>query len=164
MLCQFCKAKDATVHVTEIADNKVKKVDACEGCAKEKSYNDPTAFSLADHLLGLGAAQKMEEASEAAGTVSCDHCGYTQADFKKSGRLGCAHCYAVFSEGLDSVLKTMHKDTRHRGKVPVAFLKATAGAQLVARLSKELQTAISKEDFEAAARLRDEIKAARTTA
>ena len=84
MVCQFCKTKEATVHVTEIADNKVKKVDACATCAKEKNYNDPAAFAIADHLLGLGAAQKMEEASEAVGALSCDQCGYTQADFKKS--------------------------------------------------------------------------------
>ena len=57
MVCQFCKSKEATVHVTEIADNKVKKVDACAACAKEKNYNDPAAFAIADHLLGLGASQ-----------------------------------------------------------------------------------------------------------
>lgn len=164
MVCQFCKAKEATVHVTEIADNKVKKVDACAACAKEKHYNDPTAFAIADHLLGLGASQKMEEAAEAVGTVACDQCGYTQADFKKSGRLGCARCYEIFSDGLDSVLKTMHKDIRHRGKVPAAIQKAVSGAQVLARLSKELQSAISKEDFETAARLRDEIKALKTAA
>jgi protein arginine kinase activator len=164
MLCQFCKLKEATVHVTEIADNKVKKVDACAACAKEKNYNDPTAFALADHLLGLGASQKMEEASEAVGAVSCDQCGYTQADFKKSGRLGCARCYEVFSEGLDSVLKTMHKDVRHRGKVPAALQRVLESSQLLNRLSKELQDAIQREDFETAARLRDEIKAAKAVA
>lgn len=164
MLCQFCKVKEATVHVTEIADNKVKKVDACAACAKEKNYNDPTAFALADHLLGLGASQKMEEAAEAVGTLSCDQCGYTQADFKKSGRLGCARCYEVFSDGLDSVLKTMHKDTRHRGKVPASIQKVLSTSQLMQRLARELQEAIGREDFENAARIRDEIKAAKATA
>lgn len=159
MVCQFCKTKEATVHVTEIADNKVKKVDACAACAKEKNYNDPAAFAIADHLLGLGAAQKMEEASEAVGVLSCDQCGYTQADFKKSGRLGCARCYDIFCEGLDSVLKTMHKDIRHRGKVPVAAQRAAAGVQTLQRLNRDLQKAIAREDFETAARLRDEIKA-----
>ena len=159
MVCQFCKLKEATVHVTEIADNKVKKVDDCAACAKEKNYNDPAAFAIADHLLGLGAAQKMEEASEAVGTLSCDQCGYTQADFKKSGRLGCAHCYDIFSDGLDSVLKTMHKDIRHRGKVPAGMQSALAGAHRLQSLNRDLQVAIAQEDFESAARLRDEIKA-----
>lgn len=158
MVCQFCKSKEATVHVTEIADNKVKKVDACAACAKEKNYNDPAAFAIADHLLGLGAAQKMEEVSEAVGALSCDQCGYTQADFKKSGRLGCARCYDIFCDGLDSVLKTMHKDIRHRGKVPVGARRAASGAQTLQRLNRDLQKAIAQEDFETAARLRDEIK------
>jgi protein arginine kinase activator len=161
MMCQFCKTKDATVHVTEIADQKVKKVDACAACAKEKNYDDPTAFALADHLLGLGASQKMEEAAEAIGTLSCSQCGYTQADFKKSGRLGCAHCYEVFAEGLDSVLKTMHKDTQHRGKMPAGVQKTNQSVRILERLSKELQKAIQKEDFETAARIRDEIKVAK---
>ena len=163
MVCQFCKLKEASVHVTEIADNKVKKVDACAACAKEKNYNDPAAFAIADHLLGLGAAQKMEEASEAVGARSCDQCGYTQADFKKSGRLGCAHCYDIFSDGLDSVLKTMHKDIRHRGKVPAgmqsAMQSALEGAHRLQSLNRALQAAIAQEDFESAAQWRDAIKA-----
>ena len=49
-------------------ENEVKKVDLCEACAKEKGVNDPTGFSIADLLLGLGASQKMEEANAAAGS------------------------------------------------------------------------------------------------
>ena len=164
MQCQFCKKAPAKVHYTQIVANEVKKVDLCEACAKEKGVDDPTGFSFADVLLGLGASQKMEEASEAVGALSCDQCGYTQADFKKSGRLGCARCYEVFSDGLDSVLKTMHKDIRHRGKVPAALQKSLRSTQLLTRLSKELQEAIQREDFETAARLRDEIKAAKAAA
>jgi protein arginine kinase activator len=62
MQCQVCKKSPATVHLTQIIENQVKKVDLCEACAKEKGVNDPTGFSLADLLLGLGASQKMEEA------------------------------------------------------------------------------------------------------
>jgi protein arginine kinase activator len=164
MECQICKQKEARVHLTQIVDNEVKKVDLCESCAKEKGVNDPTGFSLADLLLGLGASQKMEEASEAVGSErACPQCGYTQADFKKSGRLGCAECYEVFSDGLDSVLKTMHKDIRHRGKMPPEVRKATDAAARLKRLDRDLKAAIEREDFETAARLRDEIKAAKAT-
>src|SRR6185436_3124282 len=47
MVCQFCKQKEATVHLTQIVENEVKKVDLCEACAKEKGVNDPSGFSLA---------------------------------------------------------------------------------------------------------------------
>lgn len=163
MVCQFCKQKEATVHLTQIVDNQVKKVDLCEGCAKQKGANDPTAFSLADLLLGLGASQEMEQASEARGTeLQCPTCGFTQADFKKSGRLGCSECYSVFAEGLEGMLKGMHKGTQHRGKVPAGVQQAADREAALDRLQKELKAAIAKEDFEQAARLRDEIKAQKT--
>ena len=102
MLCCVCKEKEATVHLTQIAGDKMQKVDLCEECAKQKGVNDPAGFSLADLLLGLGASQEMEQA--AGGTeVKCPACGFTQADFKKAGRLGCAQCYQTFAEGLEQL-------------------------------------------------------------
>src|SRR6266540_2181483 len=103
MLCCVCKEKEATVHLTQIASDKMQKV-----------VNDPAGFSLADLLLGLGASQEMENA--AGSEVKCPACGFTQADFKKAGRLGCAECYKTFDEGLEQLLKSMHKGTRHKGK------------------------------------------------
>jgi protein arginine kinase activator len=94
MLCNFCKKNEAKVHLTQIVDNKMQKVDLCEACSKEKGVSDPTGFSLADLLLGLGAAQEMEKASGGA-ELKCPHCGFTQADFKKAGRLGCSECYTA---------------------------------------------------------------------
>ena len=56
MLCGICKEKQATVHLTQVAGDKMQKVDLCEECAKVKGVNDPTGFSLADLLLGLSAS------------------------------------------------------------------------------------------------------------
>ena len=67
--------------------------------------------------LGLGASQEIEQAGGGA-EVKCPRCGFTQADFKKAGRLGCPECYKTFAEPLEGLLKTMHKGTRHVGKVP----------------------------------------------
>jgi len=162
MQCQFCKKSPATVHLTQIVEAEVKKVDLCEACAKEKGVNDPTGFSIADLLLGLGAPQKMEEASAAAGSeVSCPSCGFSQADFKKTGRLGCARCYEVFAEGLEAVLKSMHKGTQHKGKVPPLLRRAADAEAHLGRLEADLKAAIAREDFESAAALRDEIKQVR---
>lgn len=163
MVCQFCKQKEATVHLTQIVENQVKKVDLCEACAKQKGVNDPTGFALADLLLGLGASQEMEQAAEAqGGDIKCPQCGYTHADFKKSGRLGCAACYEVFAEGLDALLKGMHKGVDHRGKVPPRLREVLDLRARLGRLQSELDAAVAREDFESAARLRDEIKATRT--
>ena len=158
MLCDICKKNVATVHLTQMVEGKTKKVDLCEACSKEKGVDDPTGFSLADLLLGLGAAQEIEQAS-AGGEIKCPHCGFTQADFKKAGRLGCSECYKVFAEGLESLLKTMHKGTKHVGKVPPVFRQTQDLADKLKSLQKKLEKAIANEDFETAATLRDEVKA-----
>lgn len=160
MLCDICKKNVATVHLTQMVEGKTKKVDLCEACSKEKGVDDPTGFSLADLLLGLGAAQEIEQAS-AGGEIRCPHCGFTQADFKKAGRLGCSECYKVFAEGLESLLKTMHKGTKHLGKVPQVYRQTQDLSDKLKSLQKKLEKAIANEDFETAATLRDEVKALR---
>ena len=157
MLCSICKEREATVHLTNIAGDKMQKVDLCEECAKSKGMNDPTAFSLADQLFGLGAALEIEQAG--GGTaLKCPACGFTQADFKKAGRLGCPECYTTFAEPLEGLLKTMHKGTRHVGKVPESLRQNRDLSDRLKLLQKKLGKAIDREDFEEAAILRDEIK------
>src|SRR5208283_3652123 len=158
MLCSACKEKPATVHLTQIVGDKMQKLDLCEECAKTKGVSDPTSFNLADAdvLFGLGASQEIEHTT---GTeTKCPRCGFTQADFKKSGRLGCPECYKTFAEGLEGLLKTMHKSTRHAGKVPEALRASREQADRLKSLQKKLDKAIKEEDFEQAAHLRDEIK------
>jgi protein arginine kinase activator len=159
MMCCVCKEKEATVHYTQIAGDKIQKVDLCEACAKSKGVNDPMGFSLADLLLGLGASQEIEQAGGGS-ELKCPRCGFTQADFKKAGRLGCPECYLTFSEALGGLLKTMHKGTRHVGKVPEALRQSRDLSEHMKELQAKLNKAIAAEDFEEAALLRDEIKQA----
>lgn len=157
MLCCICKEKEAKVHLTQIVGEKMQKVDLCEECAKHKGVNDPAGFSLADLLLGLGASQEMEQATGGP-EVKCPHCGFTQADFKKAGRLGCAECYVTFAEGLEGLLKSMHKGIKHIGKVPTALQQTRDFSEKLKTLQKRLDKAVAEEDFEQAAVVRDEIK------
>ena len=160
MLCCVCKEKEAKVHLTQIVGEKMQKVDLCEQCAAQKGVNDPQGFSLADLLLGLGASQEMEQATGGQ-EVKCPNCGFTQADFKKAGRLGCSECYVTFSEGLDSLLKTMHKGTKHTGKVPQCLQQSRDLSEKIRALERKLAKAVADEDFEQAAAMRDEIKTTR---
>src|ERR1051325_2924832 len=99
MLCCVCKEKEATVHLTQIAGDKMQKVDLCEECAKQTGVNGAAGFSVADLLLGLGASQEMEQAS-GGGETKCPHCGFTQAAFKKARPVGCAEWYKTIAERL----------------------------------------------------------------
>jgi protein arginine kinase activator len=160
MLCSICKEKTATVHLTQIVGDKMQKMDLCEDCAKAKGINDPTGFGLADLdlMLGLGASQQIEQSAGGV-ELKCPRCGFTQADFKKSGRLGCPECYQTFAEGLGGLLKTMHKGTRHAGKTPEALRSSRDLSDRMKTLQNKLAKAIKDENFEQAAALRDEIKA-----
>jgi protein arginine kinase activator len=156
MLCDVCKCNDATVFLTQIVEGKMQKVNLCDGCSKEKGVQDPTGFALADLLLGIGAAEEIEKGG--ASTQKCPICGYTQADFKKTGRLGCSSCYETFGEGLSSLLKAMHKGTEHVGKVPERALRALELSDRMRALTENLQKAVEEENYETAASLRDQIK------
>ncbi len=155
MNCDACKQKNATVFLTQIVDGKMQKVNLCEACSKEKGVTDPTGFALADLLLGLGASQEMEKSSTG---MRCPVCGFSQADFKKTGRFGCSNCYDIFGDGLESMLKNMHKDTEHKGKVPARLLKAKLREEEMKTIQRDLRKAISEEKYEAAAELRDRLK------
>ena len=158
MQCCVCKEREAKVHLTQIVGDKMQKVDLCEECAKQKGVNDPAGFSLADLLLGLGASQEMEQAAGSS-DLKCPHCGFTHADFKKAGRLGCSECYVTFAEGLEGLLKSMHKGTKHTGKVPPSLQQTRDLSDKLKSLQKKLDKAVAEEDFEQAAQVRDEIKA-----
>ena len=161
MLCCICKEREATVHLTQIAGEKVQKVDLCEQCAKAKGVDNPTSFAFADMVLGLGASHEMEKAAGSK-EQACPVCGFTQADFKKTGRLGCPDCYSHFGEGLETLLKTMHKGLRHTGKVPKRLGKVLDVSDRLKTLQHELNKAIEGEKFERAAELRDEIRSIAT--
>jgi len=155
MVCDVCKTNQATVFLTQIVDGKMQKVNLCESCSKEKGVTDPTGFALADLLLGLGAAQEIEKSGN---LQKCPACGFSQADFKKTGRLGCALCYDTFSEGLNSLLKAMHKGTSHVGKIPARLAESMQYDATMKSLQKELDKAVGQENYETAADIRDQIK------
>jgi protein arginine kinase activator len=155
MLCDVCKCNDATVFLTQIQDGKMQKVNLCEACSKEKGVEDPKSFALADLLLGIGAAEEIEKGGS---SQKCPVCGFSQADFKKTGRLGCSECYVTFAEGLTSLLKAMHKGTEHVGKLPERAQRSIALSYRMRALTENLQKAVADENYETAASLRDQIK------
>jgi protein arginine kinase activator len=96
--------------------------------------------------------------------ATCDTCGITWAEFRQTGLFGCEGDYQLFEKDLTPLLQRAHEGaTHHVGKVPAR--RGASGVPMkkrsdVSRLRKELQRAVDAEDYEAAARLRDQIKEA----
>jgi protein arginine kinase activator len=161
--CDLC-GKPATVHLTQIVNSKMHKVDLCEACAQAKGVTDPGGFSLADLLLKASLNPEAVGGGAAAGGSVCPDCGFTPNDFKKHGRFGCPRCYRTFEGMVGPMLDNMHKGTRHAGKVPVKAIERRTLLQRVAELEAGLSEAIKAERYEDAARLRDELAEARRQA
>ncbi len=160
MLCDICGKNPATVHLTEIIDEAMNELHLCEECAHQKSAQMEQQFGLSDLLAGMVEVAKpgKEKEIEAATRVKCASCGLTYADFKKIGRLGCGECYSSFRKYLTPLLKRIHGSNLHVGKSPLKVAKVLKKRIDLQELRNRLQEAIEKEEFEEAAKIRDQLK------
>jgi protein arginine kinase activator len=158
MKCDICDNK-ATVFLTQIVDGEMKKVNLCHACAEKNQVSDPTSFGLTDLFPESGT---MEKILDITGDLRCPECGFTRENLQKTARFGCPACYQTFRTGLEMNLPAMHRNaTRHMGKVPRRLARRLL-IQRAEQFKKDLDTAIEKENFEEAARLRDQIRACET--
>ena len=159
MLCEQCNENEATVHLTQVIDGQVKKLHLCEDCAAESGFEVEGAMSVTDILLGMGGESAPASPKPVADFErSCPKCHMRKSDFKKTGQFGCPACYDSFSEELVPLLRAMHRGDRHVGKVPEREgLRVRMSAEL-ARLRGLLDAAVNQENFEDAAKLRDQIR------
>jgi protein arginine kinase activator len=160
MHCQICNKNPATLHFTEIQENRSSELHVCQACAQEKGLTpqvNPKSFSVSELVAKMFDDMATGE-EEKIGPVQCPSCGMQYTAFKDTGRLGCAECYVTFQAKLRPLLRRIHGSTRHTGKHPSADGEAVARTRQMQRLQDELQRAIEREDFERAAALRDQIR------
>ena len=132
----------------------------CSACAAEHS----SGISFDNFFLGVVNSffkdiGKLQEAPASHDIYKCDSCGLTYDDFRKYGRLGCASCYLAFRSQLSAIFANVQGSSEHRGKLPQRTGSDLLHEKRIQSLKSELSKAIEKEEFEAAARIRDEIKA-----
>jgi len=161
MLCEKCQQRNATVHYTEIINGQKREMHLCEQCAREEhigGFSFSPQWGIHHFLAGLMGS----EAGRALmpGTqLQCRACGLSEREFRRTGLLGCAECYEQMAPRLEPLLRRIHGTVRHTGKVPGRIGGRAKLRRDLQRLRQELQTAVSQERFEAAAELRDKIRA-----
>lgn len=158
MLCQNCRKQEATTHVKRIVNGETAEFHLCADCARSLGIDDAFSdfgFGFSDMLssffepMGVGALNSV---------MRCEKCGSSFNDIVKSGRLGCANCYKTFYDKLMPSLERIHGRTRHEGKIANGS-PVQKKIDKAAELKKQLDAAVEKQDYETAAKLRDEIKA-----
>ena len=151
MLCEICKENQATVHFKQVCNGDVKEMAICVECARKSGFDVHSPVAVTDLLFGIGFGEAVEESADER---ACPACHMRPSDFRKNSRLGCPDCYDSFCDELQPMLREMHKNLKHRGKVP-------AGERVSldrTKLERELARAVADQNFEEAAVLRDRLK------
>jgi len=160
MKCEFCNDKDATIHLTQVVNGSIKKLNICQVCAEINGIDLNSPISITDVLMGIDKQWKRGAGSAAAGEydLACSRCQMTRAEFKKQARLGCPECYQAFLAELNTITQAMHHSRQHVGKIPARQGKEVKVSSQIANLKREIDQAINKEEYEKAATLRDEMR------
>lgn len=163
--CHKCGKHSATVKMVRIVDGEAHTLYLCRDCASELSPFQQQGFSLQEAIEKVleQLVQKqggVDEASEEEGSgPRCSACGTTIGTYRKSFLLGCPQCYTAFGAVLDPQLRKLHGSTHHVGRAPeMTRHPARTADPSIADLKKELAQAVSNEDFEKAAKIRDRIR------
>lgn len=183
MLCQICQKNPASVHLTEITHFPVEpppggepviapsngdaetagdspvfeEKHICDTCAQREKV----PFSAVSTNKGLAFIQLIQETAKRARaekSIACPECGMSLAEFRNTGRLGCPRDYDVFKEHVTPLLLRIHNATSHRGRLPGQDPEELERQHHLSTLREQLDQAIRAEQYESAARLRDEIQ------
>lgn len=157
MKCDRCQQNEATIHDYKHGTGEIQsEVHLCEECAREigvlgvpfKSVNELLQQTLTQSSVSRRASRKRE----------CPECGLTWNDFRKAGLLGCPTCYETFEDQLGNLIERAHGGaTHHVGKAPKRSTDSTERDNRIQAIRKQLAQALSAEQYERAAKLRDEL-------
>ena len=89
--------------------------------------------------------------------ITCNFCNTSFDEYKKTGKLGCGKCYSTFRKQLKPIIEGIYGYSEHIGKFPKNEFKDTEIVKTVEQLKEKLNMAIQEEEYEQAAKLRDEI-------
>ncbi|MBQ5883541.1 MAG: UvrB/UvrC motif-containing protein [Clostridia bacterium] len=156
MLCQNCQKNEANMHMKRIINGSAAEVHLCTDCARSLGYGESFTLGFSDLFSDL--LSRTEKSLSGNSVLRCSLCGKSFNDIAESGRVGCAECYVTFFDKLLPTLRKIHGKTTHQGKTPLSFTEAKNNYEPdINELKLALKAAIEREDFELAAKLRDEI-------
>ncbi len=156
MLCEECGKNQAEVLMTTVVNGQSATRHLCRECLKKYQAGDLQAL-LAAILSAM--AGKLQEPDEETPDIICPKCGETYAEFQKTGMLGCAECYQAFRKELAPVITRVQGRSQHAGRRPPVSEEEQARQTKMEELRSLMEAAVAEENFEEAARLRDELRA-----
>lgn len=155
LVCDVCHKERATVHITDLQGETAVQRHLCKDCArKQKECPELDNAEMYAQLL----SQVIPELKELSNRI-CPACKLSYLTFRHTGRVGCGQCYEAFDNALEGIVQGVHGSKQHVGKMPPTADRDSALANRIRTLEEGLREAVAREEYERAARLRDEIKA-----
>ncbi len=169
MLCDDCKKNEARVHFVVMNKDTTTEMNLCRDCAarysKAMAAMSGGDYSVNDFIKGVirhmpaPSEQVEEEQTTDDETVFiCPNCAMSFRDFAKQAKIGCSVCYETFREELTPLLRRLHGAGKHRGKIPKRAGGTLELRQRIENLRALQERAVEKEEYEKAAKYRDEIR------
>ncbi len=162
MLCQNCGKNEANTHIKQVINGDTAEMHLCSECANHLGYSDMFSgfdFGFSDFFGGL--LNDVTSSRKLGDVKRCEKCGSSFNDIVREGRVGCAQCYETFYDRLKPSLQRIHGKANHSGKISRSTLEKPAEKtpeEKIEALQLQMDEAVSKQDFEQAAKIRDEIK------
>lgn len=160
-VCQRCQEKPAAVHFSKVINGEKSDRFLCEECAREEgafSFMVGPKFTVQQVLGGLIGQGGFPGNRTLVDSPTCPECGYRFTQFAETGRLGCDHCYEAFQDELSPLVLRLHGRVQHRGKFPARGASQLSAKRELEQLREAMGLAVKREDFEAAAQIRDKIR------
>lgn len=163
MLCQNCGKNEATTHIKQIINGDMAESHLCSDCASHLGYKDVfSGFGLNLSEFFGGLLGDMTPSISGGKALRCAKCGSSFNDIARDGRVGCAECYRTFYDKLLPSIQRIHGKIKHSGKASAGApeaVKVETVEDKIEKLKAAMNEAVQKQEFEEAAKLRDEIKA-----
>ncbi|NYB76057.1 UvrB/UvrC motif-containing protein [Sedimentibacter hydroxybenzoicus DSM 7310] len=156
MLCNECGKNEARVHVTQIINGNKTESHLCEECAKKNQSVLNSNFSMENLFSAM--LNNAYNTSAYIPTMTCSKCGMTYEEFRNTGKFGCNNCIDTFKQRIMPVVKNIQGYEAHMGKIPKRAGGSYRIQKDIEKLKSELKSAIEKEEYENAARIRDKIR------
>ena len=166
MNCQECNENEANVNIWINVNGYKQEMFLCQECASKLGVpmSDEDFMSMSKmfdmhfpDLLSSFFDLSVESDSAPNSQKACSECGLTLKQLKEKSRLGCANCYDVFTDEINTLLRRLHGANEHIGKIPANCSGKINIKRKILTYKNELQKAISEEKYEQAAEIRDKI-------
>lgn len=175
MKCDNCGKNNANIRYLRSINGVKEEMNLCEECSQKLGITD-IGFSMPiDFSSFLGGFLEDFENPELLSLmgnkeeIKCKGCNSTFEKILNTGKFGCPECYETFESEIDEILNKLQGKNRHVGRIgKLEKAKVIANKEQqneknenkdeIEKLKEKLKELVKTENYEEAAKVRDEIK------